>query len=150
MLNKEQRRDLYYQKKYGITLVEYNAFFDEQAGVCSICGHPPGRLPLSVDHDHRYKRVKIKATRITMPHVIGYPDTYGNWEATATYRGQHYTAQAPMKFEAVRKVRAQLKKASVRGLLCWLCNTGLRKFAHDALRILEAAAYLKRWAGETA
>lgn len=38
---------------YGITPEEYAAILAAQGGVCFICHRPPGRVRLSVDHDHK-------------------------------------------------------------------------------------------------
>jgi Recombination endonuclease VII len=42
-----------YLRMYGLTVATYNAMLEAQGGVCAICGQPPGRTRLSVDHDHR-------------------------------------------------------------------------------------------------
>jgi hypothetical protein len=41
-------------KKYGITLEEYQKLWDDQNGVCAICGNPEPKegYMLAVDHDH--------------------------------------------------------------------------------------------------
>lgn len=143
-MDKEQRRDIQLRRKYGITAAEYDQLFANQGGGCRICHRPPKKLPLSVDHDHNFKRVKIKLTRVAMPPVVGYPPSY-QWEAKATYRSHDFSAHAFNRYEAHRDVRAQLKRASVRGLLCWLCNTGLRKFGHNIVRLTDAGLYLRRW-----
>lgn len=46
-----QRRNNYYLRNYGITLAEYEDKLLAQRGVCEVCGKPPGKLRLSVDHD---------------------------------------------------------------------------------------------------
>ncbi len=45
-------RDYILQKKYGISLTEYNRMLAEQHGVCAICGKPPKKYRLSLDHNH--------------------------------------------------------------------------------------------------
>ena len=49
-------------KKFGITLDEYNKIFEEQGGVCKICGRAPKTVSLNVDHCHAYEKAtgKIK------------------------------------------------------------------------------------------
>ena len=37
---------------YGITPEEYEILFQQQNGVCAICGQPPKKFRLAVDHDH--------------------------------------------------------------------------------------------------
>jgi hypothetical protein len=36
-----------------IPQAEYDALFEAQGGVCAVCGHPPKRYRLSLDHDHK-------------------------------------------------------------------------------------------------
>ena len=50
-----QRR---YHVKYGISIEQYEKALDQQKGVCKICGRPPKRLRLAVDHDHKTGRVR--------------------------------------------------------------------------------------------
>ena len=54
------RRDYDYQRKYGITLEDYNDMFYEQHGSCGICGKHQEELKtrLCVDHDHDTKEVR--------------------------------------------------------------------------------------------
>ena len=40
------------RRKYGMTIEEYDRLFDEQDGVCAICGRTNGNKRLAVDHDH--------------------------------------------------------------------------------------------------
>lgn len=40
------------KQKFGITLAEYEQMKARQGGVCAICGNPPGKKDLAVDHDH--------------------------------------------------------------------------------------------------
>lgn len=37
---------------YGLSIEEYEAMVESQGGVCAICGNPPGKRRLNVDHDH--------------------------------------------------------------------------------------------------
>lgn len=52
-----QRRSRY-RLLYGISLEQYEAMARQQGGVCKLCGHPPKKRRLYVDHDHRTKRVR--------------------------------------------------------------------------------------------
>src|SRR3990167_45534 len=47
-------------RHYGIciTLQEYEERLKKQQGVCAICGSPPKRKNLAVDHDHTTGRVR--------------------------------------------------------------------------------------------
>lgn len=40
------------EKKYGISPEQYDAMFARQNGGCAVCGAPPGRRRLAVDHNH--------------------------------------------------------------------------------------------------
>lgn len=46
-------KNSYLKRTYGITLDEYEAMSEAQAGVCAICGRPPRTRSLHVDHDHK-------------------------------------------------------------------------------------------------
>lgn len=42
-------------KNYRIRLADYERMFEEQGGLCAICGRPPkDGMPLYVDHDHNH------------------------------------------------------------------------------------------------
>jgi hypothetical protein len=43
---------------FGITPEEYDEMFEAQGGVCAICGRPPAKTRLSVDHDHKSGQVR--------------------------------------------------------------------------------------------
>ena len=45
-------------KRYGITQADKDRMEDEQGGNCYICGFPPDRRGLFVDHDHKTKEVR--------------------------------------------------------------------------------------------
>lgn len=58
-------RNYQYQKKYGITLAQFELMLKSQNGVCAICGQPEtfkgrgGKItPLSIDHDHKTMRIR--------------------------------------------------------------------------------------------
>lgn len=44
--------------RFGIELPDYNRIFESQSGVCKICGGPPQRRYLSVDHHHVTGKVR--------------------------------------------------------------------------------------------
>lgn len=53
------RRNQYLQKKYGITLSDYNEMLEAQGGVCAICHKPPKKdKNLAVDHNHLFGYVR--------------------------------------------------------------------------------------------
>ena len=39
-------------RRYGVTVEWYDQAVKDQKGVCAICGDPPGKRALAVDHDH--------------------------------------------------------------------------------------------------
>ena len=56
--NPDYARDNMLRRNYGISLVEYNDLLESQGGVCAICGKPPKKLALAVDHDHKTKHIR--------------------------------------------------------------------------------------------
>jgi hypothetical protein len=62
--NRKRNNDRTLQKLYGITLVDYNRMFQEQNGICAICGQPElqknqfGVIRLAVDHNHIKGKVR--------------------------------------------------------------------------------------------
>jgi hypothetical protein len=133
----DQQRDKYLRRKYGISLEDYQRMLEEQDGKCWICRRPPGTRSLAVDHDHKAKRIKVDVLRLAGGVL---------WRAKAWYRGQFwYSYELPQKRKTIQHVREQLKKASVRGLLCPHCNSGLRKYSDLAERFERAALYLRRF-----
>lgn len=38
--------------KYGLCRTAYDEIFKVQHGVCAVCGKPPSKIKLSIDHDH--------------------------------------------------------------------------------------------------
>jgi hypothetical protein len=137
----DQKRDAYYRKKYGVGLDWYEARFKEQGGCCGICRRPQEHFTkrFAVDHDHAYKKVKIESGK----NLSASENDHG-WFARAFYVGRFYRADRPKKADAVRAVKASLKTASCRGLLCPFCNRGLRFYADAPIRLLGAAAYLEK------
>ena len=51
-------RDRYLLKRYGITEADYDRMLADHNGICGICGNPPKRQRLHVDHDHKTGRVR--------------------------------------------------------------------------------------------
>lgn len=50
--NPGKQREYWLRCMYRLEVEDYDAMFAEQAGVCAICGSPPGKRSLAVDHDH--------------------------------------------------------------------------------------------------
>ena len=45
-------RHRHLQKRYGLSLAQYEMKLAEQGGVCAVCGAAPEKARLAVDHDH--------------------------------------------------------------------------------------------------
>jgi ribosomal protein L37AE/L43A len=64
--NKDKVRNYRLKKEYGITLEQYNKIFEEQKGLCKICGSAESAISsytkeikfLAVDHNHTTKEVR--------------------------------------------------------------------------------------------
>lgn len=46
------------QRKYGLSVAEYDLMFTQQNGVCAICGHPSKKRRLAVDHNHKTQVIR--------------------------------------------------------------------------------------------
>jgi hypothetical protein len=49
---KEHFREGQLRRTFGITQADYDVLLARQGGGCAICGKPPGKISLHVDHDH--------------------------------------------------------------------------------------------------
>lgn len=128
------------QKTYGITLAEYDAMLAEQGGVCKICQKPPGKFRLSVDHDHRFDRVKIKIYKMMR-----------RFQASATNVVLNVNLLEVFSSRKIARIQMKqiLRRLSIRGILCWRCNSGLRKYADRPERFEAAAKYLRDFENKT-
>lgn len=54
----QRERNTFRQRLYGVPLEVYRAKLAAQSGLCAICGGPPGKRSLNVDHDHVTGRVR--------------------------------------------------------------------------------------------
>lgn len=50
--------DYYMRQKFGMTLDDYHRLLEEQGGGCAVCGKPPGKKRLHIDHDHQTLAVR--------------------------------------------------------------------------------------------
>lgn len=138
MTAEDKKRDSYYRRKYFVTLDWYNRRFEEQNGCCGICRRPQNLFTkrFAVDHCHLWSVIKIETCKVN-----------GEWYAcTSNNAPAHYLAEGggKTKSQAIRSVRHDLRRKSVRGLLCPFCNRGLRFYADDPTRLANAAEYLRR------
>lgn len=134
-----QAREKYLQKTHQISVAEFEALSPD--GTCYICGgKPPEGKNLHVDHDHSERTCKVRTSRIS---------SLGGWTANSYYLGRVFIAESLTKSGAVKSVRRQIRRASIRGALCGQCNRSLGKarFGHkrdNPTLILRAANYLTR------
>jgi hypothetical protein len=141
MTPEEKRLDKYYWKKFGWTFAEIDALEQRQNRVCAICHRPPGKVRLSVDHDHAYDRVKLYIERL--------PDW--SWAAFTDPETASAIAIGESRKEARRMGRFWLRRKSVRGLLCFRCNRGIQLFEDSKAplspcqRFDNAAAYFRQF-----
>ena len=119
---------------YGITLKEYDEMLEKQKGTCAICHRAPKNLPLSVDHSHKFQYAKITVA-ISASH---------EFVASCCVGEKCLFAYGATRKLAIVEIRFKLKRESVRGLLCFQCNAGLRKYSDDADRMESAAKYLRQ------
>lgn len=54
----QRERNTFRQRLYGVPLDVYRSMLAAQNGLCAICGGPPGKRSLNVDHDHITGRVR--------------------------------------------------------------------------------------------
>lgn len=129
----DKATDARLQKTYGVTLAWYDSQLEKQGGGCAICGTPPGARRLHVDHDHSWTKVKITYRKLSK----------GLWHGFAKYNGRSYESVAGNKSGVAQKIKPQLLRASVRGLLCYPHNAGLQKFQDRPALFRAAAKYLE-------
>ena len=125
-------RHKYLSKKFQITEEEYNKQLARQNGKCWICKKPPTAKSLAVDHDHYVEKLKIISSR-----------TAKGWMAWVP--GVVNVAEDRLKSKALSIIRTKLKRLSVRGLLCWKCNTALKKFNDDAHLMKQSSFYIENY-----
>lgn len=89
----ERERDLRLQRLYGITAAQYDQMLEAQGGVCAVCGKPPGKTRLNVDHDHKTGLVRGLLCWTCNRRVIA--DHRGEEGSDLLYRGSEYLAGPP-------------------------------------------------------
>jgi hypothetical protein len=133
--HRRHKRDLYLRREHGITLYEYNEMDRKQHYRCKLCKRPPKNLPLAVDHWHWLARRKVVSSKRGKCWVAEVPEL---WKVGIKIRETH-----KIRKKAIKAAKLYLRRLSVRGLLCWACNTGLRKYFDNSRALFRAAKYMK-------
>lgn len=126
-----EKRDKYLRKKYNITLAEYEKMLERSGGTCWICGRPPKNLPLAVDHDHSVSNQKVTSLKLGK-------------EWVAVISGVISHIRGTPRSTVISSAKRYLLRKSCRGVLCWKCNTGLKKYSDDPVLLHKASLYLER------
>ena len=95
-LNK--KKDAYLRRKYSITYAQYAWMLKAQNGKCALCGRPPKRLALNVDHCHKTLRVRGLLCFLCNKYLIG------RWRAEHAALLQRAAAYLRSSFDG-RKVK---------------------------------------------
>lgn len=86
MTAKEKQADLRMKRKYGVGLSWYNKQFKKQNKGCAICGRPPKKVRLHIDHNHTTGKVRgllchpcnrkvlgaIERFKVNIPNIVAY------------------------------------------------------------------------------
>lgn len=131
------KADLYYQRKYGVTLAEHEKRSEKG---CEICGGKSFKRRLHADHSHKLKYLKVKTT---FSYVPVFSKMVKWWVSEIDELG--ISVSHKTKNEAIRAAREIAKRKSYRGALCFPCNGGLRKFRDNPQFLENAAKYLRAW-----
>jgi len=147
--DKRTPRDSYLRKNFLLTEAEYLKALRKNGGVCSITGTPPTTKSLAVDHDHKIERWKIVSKKIedlwfSFPQGGGNLSIEGTEDQTAPSR-LCFTESDRLKQVSRAKVKARLKRLSLRGILCWKANTGLKKWDDNPGDMRRAAEYIENY-----
>lgn len=55
---REVEREGHLRRTFGISQADYDALLAKQGGGCAICGKPPAKIALHVDHDHETGEIR--------------------------------------------------------------------------------------------
>jgi hypothetical protein len=138
MTPKDKAADLRLRRTYGITLADYKQMLKDQNGVCAICGKPPKEGGRNLHVDHMHTDTKIVATKEGKKLWYAYNPATQITLNVGVFYGR-------TKTEAVKQTKNGTKRLTVRGLLCWLCNTGLKKWNDDSDKLESAAKYIRNY-----
>ena len=124
------------RKVYGISLAEYGQLLEAGGGGCWVCSTKPTGRRLHVDHDHGWKKIPLVVEKVGK-----------GWKASAEYNERVYWDYAEKQSVSKKLLRVQLKRASVRGLLCYPHNAGLQKFQDNRQWLRAASIYILAFEG---
>ena len=137
MTKSQHKRDLYLRRKYNKSLVWYNHQLHKQHGKCAICRKKYNKkgelLVLAVDHDHKLAKLKVLSFKVG-----------ALWHARVKAIGWIVTRHKK-RGKAIKEAKRILLRLSVRGLLCWPCNTALQKFRDNPTLMIASAKYIKEY-----
>jgi hypothetical protein len=120
------------QANYGQSAEEYDQQLHKQKDRCSICNRRIKNVGLHQDHTHKIATLKIKSIK-GGDYWYAYNEEFG------------YCWRSHSRKKAVRQIRMLLRRRSRRGILCWHCNSGLRKWLDNPAHLRNAARYLEYW-----
>lgn len=137
-------RDARLRRTYGITEKEADTVIANQEGGCRICGRVPKSNNLHVDHDHKIEKWKVVSEK---RNGLWYarPKDSETRDIQDRYPRLVFEESARTKSEATRKVKARLKRISVRGMVDWGCNSAIKAVRDDPAIAEGIARYLWRY-----
>lgn len=81
----DKKRNAHLMGLYGISSAQYEELLQSQGGVCAVCGKPPVRQRLSVDHDHRSMFIRGLLCNYCNLRIIGKHTDARLYKAAADY-----------------------------------------------------------------
>lgn len=147
-MSKQKRKAGYIKRNFNLSYRKYKKWKRFNDGGCWVCGWKPSfnkktgkkHNELAIDHFHKLSNLKIRSVKVK-----------GKWEAYNVEFSLlgYFLPEAIFWFrsgnrrKAVKSVKMRLKKIANRGLLCWACNSGLRKWLDDPAKLRNASIYLE-------
>lgn len=114
--NKSRVLDYEYRRHYGITLEDYERMFDEQNGVCAICGNEETRVDhrsgknsrLAVDHCHKSNKVRALLCAHCNNALGSFDDDLDVIARAVVYLATHSGDSAPIIARMISQLQAAL------------------------------------------
>ena len=150
MNTKEKKKDRYYRNRYNISYDEYKRRDEKNKHKCEICTWKPSfnkktgkkHNALAIDHWHKLEKLKI-ITRKVNSKWKAYNIEFN--EMGFHLKEARYTFRSSNRRKAKKQVRLKLKRIANRGLVCWRCNSGLKKFKDNAMSLIRAGKYMQKY-----